>query len=514
MPVSRGITTREAQKDQMAALAQKANAKTTLAGIPYAFSSAGGWLNELVRLRQNLMTGTAVSYLDSCVSGPWILGQGPDFGVSNNVLSANGFFSFKAGLLTVRTSRQEYAETSFIYPETTGTEEISVKMSLSDSDNGVYSNIFDNNEFISPHTGNPIPYAKFSFIVNCPVSGVMKGDFQLPHPSMTLSGSSAAYCTLLDASQALYRLNQPISDGGKFELIVTPDPANPLTPYFTSAFLRSKTKIYWEATYNGKVEIPGIHPTKRIFKISPPNLTNWGIRREFQYPDGPYTVAGNQAAITLTPSAAIKVSGYWLVKTRPVQGVDFFDSTPCLQGGRFFSAPQSGNSGISEVNPSVLSGIPRYPFQKSTETETLIPAQELFANRSSLGGVARVSSRVHTGASICSVYIRRLPTQQGRFWLPKPASECQELTVEIGCNRNGAFVPFQSVTIPAGQLDAQIYPLWPVFDGSRKLIYRCSEAVDIQAAAQSFFQGSGHGVSYPILASHYNDTEQMLDLIS
>lgn len=513
MPVSRGITTREAQKDQMAALAQKANAKTTLAGIPYSFSSAGGWLNELVRLRQNLMTGnTAIKYLDACVSGPWILGQGPDFGVSNNVLSANGFSTFNSGSLTVRTSRQEYAETSFIYPETTGTEEISVKMSLFDNDNGNYSTIVDNQDLISPRLGSPIPYAKFSFIVSCPMSGTMKGDFQIAYPALTLSGSSAAYCTLIDASRGLYRLNQPISDGGKFELIVTPPAAD--APYFTSSFLRSTTKIYWEGVFNGKVEIPGIHPTKRIFKISPPNLTNWGIRREFQYPDGPYVVSGNQAAITLTPSAAIKGSGYWLVKTRPVQGVDFFDSNPCLQGGRFFSAPQSGNSGISEVNPSVLSGIPRYPFQKSTETEMLIPAQELFANRSSLGGVARVSSRVHAGASICSVYIRRLPTQQGRFWLPKPASECQELTVEIGCNRNGAFVPFQSVTIPAGQLDAQIYPLWPVFDGSRKLIYRCSEAVDIQAAAQSFFQGSGHGVSYPILASHYNDTEALLNLIS
>jgi hypothetical protein len=84
-----------------------------------------------------------------------------------------------------------------------------------------------------------------------------------------------------------------------------------------------------------------------------------------------------------------------------------------------------------------------------------------------------------------------------------------EVSVTIGCMRNGAFVAFG--TYLTGQT---VKVLWPVFT-SDALFYQCSERVDIQALAIA----SGNTVlmgptaALPICAAFITDTEALLKLI-
>lgn len=99
----------------------------------------------------------------------------------------------------------------------------------------------------------------------------------------------------------------------------------------------------------------------------------------------------------------------------------------------------------------------------------------------------------------------------------------EEIPVQIGCLRNGVFVPFGTwntgdwVRVQSG-VDENDEPimtdhlLWPIFT-KNPLVYQADEIVDVQADIIPGVVGIGPGVSFPPLADYYNDTVALLNLI-
>ena len=83
-------------------------------------------------------------------------------------------------------------------------------------------------------------------------------------------------------------------------------------------------------------------------------------------------------------------------------------------------------------------------------------------------------------------------------------------TCQIGCIRNGAFVPF---TAPDGGTSfatgTTVRVLWPIFTNS-PLVYVCPARLDIQAAFLSGTPTPWGGIGWPLLADFYNDMEALL----
>jgi hypothetical protein len=116
---------------------------------------------------------------------------------------------------------------------------------------------------------------------------------------------------------------------------------------------------------------------------------------------------------------------------------------------------------------------------------------------------------------IYSVTLNRIGVNfNGQILLPTQdaTGHRQEVSVTIGCMRNGVFVAFG--TYMTGQT---VQVLWPIFT-SDALVYQCSERVDIQAVA---IATGGAGVSvgtnaagYPVCAAFVSDVTALLNLIT
>ena len=108
---------------------------------------------------------------------------------------------------------------------------------------------------------------------------------------------------------------------------------------------------------------------------------------------------------------------------------------------------------------------------------------------------------------IYEVSLNRLGVDNGHGFR---VAQSGSIPVQLGCIRNGSFVSFG--TYDTG---TTFSPMWPIFT-SNKLIYSATEEVDVQAVAiacgNSFTTGGT--ISYPICATHLNDVNSLLNLIS
>jgi hypothetical protein len=90
-----------------------------------------------------------------------------------------------------------------------------------------------------------------------------------------------------------------------------------------------------------------------------------------------------------------------------------------------------------------------------------------------------------------------------------PITDASEISVTIGCIRNGAFVSFGSF-----QTGQTYQVLWPVFT-SDALVYQASERLDLQAMAITDGNSVGIGtVTPPVCAAFITDTINILNLIN
>jgi hypothetical protein len=349
-------------------------------------------------------------------------------------------------------------------------------------------------------------------------------------------------------------------------------------PSFQAYDNTGTTGIFFDMEFANAYRVGGIHPTQNVYRIDT-EATDYlnGIqilRPDEDVPVMPppyfeaYTV-GNQAVARITVSD--NTHGIFIGKTLPISQADFYQTSEKLEPTRNVKAPLN-NAGFDPVKPAIFDTIPRFSVQRSTDQITKLRADAFYldpgetnyrgeyasstvyhandtihysvassagywvlskgpsSNLPPPGGfwfrttVGRTyDARVYYGSILRDVYVRRLPSVQGDFELPKPADECPALDVELGCIRNGAFTAFQKVTIPQGQHGLRIFPFWPVFDiwngtaantlCENKLIYRCTEQIDVQASLMMPQPTFGTQCIPPKLADFYNDTEALLGLL-
>ena len=90
-----------------------------------------------------------------------------------------------------------------------------------------------------------------------------------------------------------------------------------------------------------------------------------------------------------------------------------------------------------------------------------------------------------------------------------PIEDGSEISVTIGCMRNGSFVAFGTY-----QTGGTYQVLWPIFTGNA-LAYECSERIDLQAVAIAFDNTVAMGATAvkPMCAAFITDTIALLNLI-
>jgi hypothetical protein len=225
---------------------------------------------------------------------------------------------------------------------------------------------------------------------------------------------------------------------------------------------------------------------------------------------GKNSVATNNRVYISGVSGNAAANGLWTVT---FVGTGLTGSQPytdfSLNGSAGTGAGAGGSAAITDqdiipVQPSIDYRPTRFPSMRDTDTSAPVFT---YANMS--------------GICIYDVLVRRAPaaTAEGVYLSPaaKPAQN-----VSLGCIRNGGFVVFQTVTIPAGQDEVRIYPCWPVFTANA-LVYQSSDralvcALPFQTESITSGQAGSWGASsllamplaYPITAQAVGDVAAIL----
>lgn len=286
--------------------------------------------------------------------------------------------------------------------------------------------------------------------------------------------------------------------------------------------------IRLDVTETASVAAPGIHGSRAVKKLSSP-------LREVDYPFGVfyYSFYFGEARLVnpefgwdVTPT---NLGGVFTGRGLPIMKA--WDLTPVAAYGESWTAadPQDhladflppndpldanaakliqgspvGAEGISTVTPAVEYRPVMYPVHRDTDT---VPNYGDFAI---------------WGVTINRVTVRRGAVDNGSGIAMPPASK-PELEFSLGCMRNGSFAAFVTESIPEGADEVTLFPVWPVFT-ENALAYQCTTRLQVYATpfrtTPQFENGQGFDpsqhtlpVAYPLLASHYNDTMALLGLL-
>jgi hypothetical protein len=273
---------------------------------------------------------------------------------------------------------------------------------------------------------------------------------------------------------------------------------------------------------NRKVEVPGVHSTKRVFRMDAPRMP--GVGQTINLPFGAFIRPNDvdpetwQGPGTFSYSAA-PAPGLFAAKIPPIDWVnrEVWEFMP----PNVFNGPRSqdqlapptlpSNTKIYERVQQAIEFRPtRYPVFRNTDPHVFDPWPTLGFT---------------TGMVIYDVIARRGPVSEGGSQIHMPPwdpAQMPELTVEVGCMRNGSFTVFDEIVIPEGEVEKRLepHPFWPCFTPT-PLAYRCDEACSVFAGVEYNLHLSGksraelisNGIIPPITAEHYNDLEAILALL-
>lgn len=183
-----------------------------------------------------------------------------------------------------------------------------------------------------------------------------------------------------------------------------------------------------------------------------------------------------------------------------------------------------------KFTPAVHRGlfVPRYPVYWYSETDTALIPPPLANSGFTIWGYGSqwFNSGIGTGFSstgfgqgnlmqgswIYSISLNRIGNNSvDGALLPiiNAGGQVQQVSVTIGCMRNGSFVAFG--TYSTGQT---VQVMWPIFT-TEALVYQCSERIDIQVVAiNPVTTGPGPVAGYPMAASYVSDLISLLSLLS
>lgn len=532
--------TRCTQAD-MSQLQLRANA-STITGKPYDFSSIAAWKTELVRLRGNCLKKLRLSPLatlnesdygfnypyrrEAITSGPW-----PFYSLWNvgghNILPVSRPFEITTGAYPDWSKSFsggiEYDEAEFIFQDSTDAS-MNVEVMLSEVNPGLrlvwYSR--DDKEVSNGTAGNPRQTSTFEVdLRTAGITGTFVGGVHYTFVGQATPSQyeiSSSHSVAVEHSGGAVRVRFNIQTADTFFFIKLTRKAgcpNVSGPSISSVDIGS---MKWSHTITSKAVAGGIDRSNSIYKFTLPasiiegvNNNNFGAFApgadvngvKVENPDQnwvtfkTYTWFGNLGRIRFTPSPGIHSRGIWKAKS--------ICTTGGLHAGNF--NPLAGDSTVStDEFPAISTAtefqIPAYHWKRDTDTVADFP--EIPANQAA-----------GYGWVINEVCIVRNPARDGDYYFPDTTDP---VTISIGCIRNGSFVSFQTVTIPAGSADATIYPFWPIFTRDY-LVYQCDSTMQIYARVIATTQGTapnagrGSGISLPILSDHYNDTMAMLEAV-
>jgi hypothetical protein len=512
----------------MTALQARANA-ANIGGKPYSFGPHGTWKIELERLRleclkklqilSNLLPSTYYNFnpyqIGAVVSGPWPFYLLDQF----NSLSGRGFTIGygPTGSDSIVGQAIEYDEVEYIFPESSGAT-ASIEIVLAEKiANGLFSYYIKvHKEFFE--TGNFSDTATFEVHIRTGgLTGRLQGTllFQFAaSANVQLFGNSGATLEFLPGGGCLAHIDLQTAD---IELVCGIRKVS--GPGFVGVAYSQQTAndgLKWSYALTTPDSADGIHRTKNISKFTFPNalassstganevkLLNLGALvpgtplNGFKQESNPNVYNqvkwyGNQALIRYVPSTAIKTTGIWKAKSVPITGLSFGEGIL----NHLATQPTIATEDVPAISTATEYQIPAYYYHRDTEIRDPI----IEARKASYGSV------------ITEVYVRRQPILDGDYYFPDTS---EAVSVEIGYIRNGSFVAFQTVTIPAGSADVYIYPFWPIFTKDY-LVYRSDNPMLVHARviapiAGGVTAGRGATVNYPILTDHYNSTMAMLE---
>lgn len=584
MPVTRDTGMQQADMDALAALA---NSKTSLQDRPYDFTT-GPWLSEFWRLRINLFSqffqwpyhieDEAVPYFSfpykpsALISGPWsitpndnngdgilrtatidipvnevgndtgkhIMGQPPTV-KDNQFVFCRGFGQvatevFLSGL-DMLPSGPEYKEFYPLFPGTdlytrniTAAQLFKFKVSIpsspftlefsfnwtAKSDDAISTyQLFGANASDCTLTINNLGFGNFTGSVTC--TKEFTGDFTFEVGIRDSTEGSTKKVQFIHKSFVTFG-GVPVAIGqvAIIRNTVTESPVFPVLDNQTAGYVLTPPSM-------GDIEV--IHPDTDDTKIFDQNS---------------FRCVGNVARITHTPSgggSGFSRQGIWIARTSPIQRAWFYQADSRFDGpshnrslNPFAKLPTVGTNG-----GSLYPGIPDQPeiWPSPNACEFTLPSYEVAKYGDgnynfSLAGIDL------SGAIIRDVFIRRLPVQNDQGVWVEPTSR-PALTVRLGTVISGIFLPYETFTIPEGQME-----IWPDFfcvvnslfsdQGNQfKLVYECSQRLNVQCAITSSMQARGGFVGgnasqadpscvgvitdFPMLPDHYNDVETLLNLI-
>lgn len=507
---------------QFTALADLANSKLS-PSVPFAFTDAGGWKTELQRIRTSLFSvlkyGSGYQHEAFC-SGPWPFGVGAPYQITRSVIKSTG-------VVNTATERQErglvpqFNDVSIYYPEIEGAS-VGVSMNMNDIASSMI--VFDNvNETGTFNT--EIAKLRIRF---------------LPGTSGRLTG------TLSCQSVSFPNISNLIVDGpmilatrrtvGGVEIDIDGNTASGIlewtfrrqagAPPITDLFLKPGIPLSWLGSFSVPEEADGIHGTKRVFRIDMPDMSDFGAF----HPDGDLVLIrttpsggkifmrGNQAVISFTPSAELLNAtegnrAIWTAKTLPICGINNFDNPlPKLAPNAKLPSVENTDLGITAVSTTRTYALGTYHFDSlETVPQVAIPN----ARKITLGSFIRDLSIVRGEES----------TVDSSTGINRHVFPLEELTVRIGCIRNGEFVEFETFILGEEVVEYRTPAFWPILSHD-KLIYDCSgHTLAIHASIVTPMQGTietaiaGTSLSicptinFPLLGSHYGDTITLLGLL-
>jgi len=487
----------------LSALETIANAHPDLAGQPYDFSE--DWLTELERLRGNA-TSLVLDTWKYHASGPWPVHYGDTFEVTGGVTL--GDYS---------------GETIDFYFAATEEDASSVEVDIEQE--------------VSIQSHDPSYVLSFSFLtvhsISCTIKVGGTEDVRFrgrvrffidttsgsPNASVTTDFpgiSSWAFdgsSTVVPNSYVSNYIDTTLSPGEYSFACSTSGTSWMHYPYVGDALTESGDAIgtglkpILTVTAGTPVAANGLHTSLDVWVVhcTAPSGPDQGAFGIWSYAPRLGEAIWVNQGIDLVAS----VDGFWVCKTRPISGIGnptaWMPWNPLETSGVDKGIPTGDPIAETTEIPTSVSGViqseakwysmPRYPYEKEGATGRLAADHFEFWD-----AFSDPAEQPHW-------WIRRICINRilGATADQDTIDNDDSISVEVGCIRSGDFVSFGTFTT-ASQTDV----LWPIFTQDR-LVYQASELVDIQAEILQGFPTIGNGVSFPILAAHYNDTEAILE---
>jgi hypothetical protein len=264
----------------------------------------------------------------------------------------------------------------------------------------------------------------------------------------------------------------------------------------------------------------GINDYEKIVRMDAPKTPVAGVDLDVPLPFGVFCYVWDSVKQSLKPYHKLTTDmwtvtgsvGRWFAKTQPIRSREvqlqayINPNTPPPPGpwyGPITDLYRTINPAKEEskaTNPKILNATPAITYRIAChncqrDTDPLLP----------------FNGYQNPFWYIRKAVVRKLPVVDPKTKIASQSSSA--VPFSLGCFRNGVYEPFPDGASSVGPGGATLDVIWPVFHQS-PLVYQCTERLAVFAYVSWELGRFGQGdITFPVLAAHYNDTMNMLQLI-